>query len=174
MNRGTAPRASHARHCRCFQTLRRYICKSHHATSRCILPQSLRVRRHLRAFFFTGFVVNCFGVCGYSLFPLRHIFRGEAVGKVHKRHVKRFALALGGRHHTAPQICAKVRETVGLNLGDLSARFLLETEHSPHSGATGICCAVYVNLNAPHYATSPGVSGVSVMAVSSKVIVHIL
>ena len=51
MNRGTAPRASHARHCRCFQTLRRYICKSHHATSRCILPQSLRVRRHLRAFF---------------------------------------------------------------------------------------------------------------------------
>lgn len=110
-------------------------------------------------FFFTGGVGIGLVFAFYGLAPLRHILGREVVGKIHERHIKRLALALCSRCYAAPQIGTKVAKTGGVYLGNLSARFLLETQHSPHSGATGVCRAVYIYFVAFH---APAVSGVSV------------
>lgn len=70
-------------------------------------------------FFFTVGIIHRGSVDRDSIAPLGHIFRSEAVGKVHQRHIERFALALRRRHYTAPQIGTQVGKTCGGNLGNL-------------------------------------------------------
>lgn len=57
---------------------------------------------------------------------------------------------LASRHNATPKECANVAEIALLNLGNLAARLLFETEHCPHCLPTGVMLAVDYNLNLCH------------------------
>lgn len=97
-------------------------------------------------FFFTGSTVIGLVFAFYGLAPLRHVLGREVVGKIHERHVELPALAFSRRRYAAPQIGAEVAEARGVDFSDFTARFLFKTEHGPHSGATGVCRAVYCDF----------------------------